>query len=215
MKEFDELLEITDRLHSPGGCPWDQEQTFISLQQYVLEEAHEVVDAVDTGDDACIVSELGDLLYTVFFYAKVAEKERRFTIRDILIAIKEKLIRRHPHVFEGGAISVEEVIEKWEQIKKEEKGHGKRESILDGIPKNLHALARSQKIFSKIKGENPALLASHSKRKTPLSEKMIGEELIQAVIDATEAGIDVEGALRRATQHYEETFRSWEKEQEK
>lgn len=210
MKEFDEVLEINDVLHSPKGCPWAQAQNFKTLQPYVLEEAHEVVDAVDSNDDEQLICELGDLLYTVIYYATVAQKEGRFTLRDVLNAIKEKLIRRHPHVFGGGDITVEEVIKNWEQIKKQEKGHGGRKSILDGIPKNLHALARAQKVLGKIKGENAALVGVHSKRTHPLSETAVGEELVQAVLDASEAGIDIEGALRRAVNHYEEAFRAWE-----
>ena len=215
VKEFDEILELTDTLHAPGGCPWDREQDFKTLQAYVIEEAHEVVEAVDSDDDQQIISELGDLLYTVVFYAKVADKEGRFKMQDVLTAIKEKLIRRHPHVFEGGDVSIAEVMEKWEQIKKKEKGHGKRESVLDGIPKKLHALARAQKVLEKIKRENSALLAPHTEREPPLSEQVIGEELVQAILDASEAGIDIEGALRRAINRYEEEFRASEKQQEK
>ena len=215
MKEFDEILELTDTLHAPGGCPWDREQDFKTLQSYIIEEAHEVIDAVDQNDDEQIISELGDLFYTVVFYAKVADKEGRFKMQDILTSIKEKLIRRHPHVFEGGDVSIAEVMEKWEQIKKEEKGHGKRKSVLDGIPKNLHALARAQKVLGKIKRENRDLLAPHTERAHPLSEQVIGEELVQAILDASEAGIDIEGALRRRIQRYEEAFRAWEKQQEK
>lgn len=211
MKEFDDILELTDTLHGPGGCPWDIEQDFKTLQAYVIEEAHEVVDAVDQGDDAQIISELGDLLYTVVFYSKVADKEGRFKMQDILTSIKEKLIRRHPHVFEGGDVSIKEVMEKWEQIKLTEKGHEKRISILDGIPKNLHALARAQKVLGKIKRANRDLLAPHTKREHPLSEQVIGDELVQAILDASEAGIDIEGTLRRAINRHEEAFRTWEK----
>ena len=99
MKAFDELLDVARTLNGEKGCPWDIKQTFFSLQPYVIEEAHELVEAVDRGDDQEIVEELGDLLYTVVFYAKVAEREKRFTMEDILNCEKEKLIRRHPHVF--------------------------------------------------------------------------------------------------------------------
>ncbi len=214
MKEFDELLEVADTLLSPKGCPWDNEQTFFSLQPYVLEEAHEVVEAVDNQDDKEIMSELGDLLYTVVFYAKIAQKEGRFTIADVLTSVKEKLVRRHPHVFEKRKVSVKQVVEKWEQIKKTEKGETSKESALDSVPKNLHALARAQKILTKIGRIKPELLEQSRKREHPLSEPIIGEEMIGAITDAIEAGIDVEGALRRALQSIEKRFRTWE-EQEK
>lgn len=212
MKEFDEILEITNVLHGPGGCPWDVKQTFKSLQPCIIEEAHEVIDAIDRDEDSEILSELGDLLYTVVFYTKLAEKEGRFTMRDVLNAIKEKLIRRHPHVFGEEELSASEVVEKWEKIKMGEKEHAERKSTLDGIPKALHALARAQKVLGKIKRKNGALLAPHTEREHPLSEHGIGEELVQAILDASEAGIDCEGALRRAVGRYEEAFRAWEKE---
>lgn len=211
MKEFDALLEINEILHGPDGCPWDQKQDFFSLQPYVLEEAHEVIDAIDHGDDEKIKGELGDLLYTIIFYAKVAEKEGRFKLQDVLEAIREKLIRRHPHVFDKSRnMGIDEVIEKWEELKKEEKEHSERKSILDGIPKNLPVLARSQKILGRIKRSQAELLKPHTKREHPLTEKIIGEEMIQAILDAEEAGIDVESALRRALSRYEDKYRSWE-----
>src|SRR3989339_1148864 len=130
MKQFDELWDVATRLNSSEGCPWDLKQTFISLQPYVLEEAHEVVEAVDRGMDKEIVEELGDLLYTVLFYAKVAEKEGRFSIEEILKTVKEKLIRRHPHVFENLKVETEEeVVRNWEKIKKETEGKVKKEFL--------------------------------------------------------------------------------------
>src|SRR5579872_4545447 len=142
MKQFDALLEVADKLLSPGGCPWDRKQNFYSLQPYVLEEAHEVIEAVDSKDDKKIIEELGDLLYTVIFYGKLAELEGRFSLKEILEVIKEKLIRRHPHIF--GDVKVEdadEVLRNWEAIKRQESGHEKRKSAVDGVPPTLPTLA--------------------------------------------------------------------------
>src|ERR1700720_2855460 len=122
MEQFDELLHVAEKLLSPEGCPWDLKQTFQSLQPYVLEEAHEVIEAVDLDDDQKIVEELGDLLYTIIFYGKLAEKTRRFSMEQIVSTVKEKLIRRHPHVFgDVNVENVDEVVSNWEKIKKQEK----------------------------------------------------------------------------------------------
>src|SRR5579863_10005397 len=144
MDQFDSLLRVAETLLGPGGCPWDQKQTFASLQPYVLEEAHEVIEAIDADDDGKMVEELGDLLYTVIFYGKLAEKTGRFSLVDIVNAIEEKLIRRHPHVF--GEVKVEgadEVLKNWEKIKLEEKGDKRPESVLDGIPPTLPLVTRA------------------------------------------------------------------------
>jgi len=152
MKEFASLLEVATVLNSPEGCPWDLEQTFASLRPYVLEEAHEVLEAVDTDDDQQMIEELGDLFYTVIFYAKVAERENRFSIKEILEQLRAKLIRRHPHVFgEEKAKSMEEVIQKWERVKDGENASKGRKSALDGIPITLPSLQKAQKLMGRIK----------------------------------------------------------------
>lgn len=209
MKKFEMLLEIAEKLNSPEGCPWDRKQTFASLQAYVLEEAHEVVEAVDSDDNKKIIEELGDLLYTIIFYAKIAQKQGRFNIEDIIDSVKEKLIRRHPHVFgEVKTDKIEEVIQRWEEIKQKEEGHVSRTSALDGIPSSLPALAKAQKMVKKmLHAEAPFL----SKKQEEKSEEEIGEALIQIVLSAEGAKIDVEGALRRRLAAYEKTFRAWER----
>ncbi len=122
MEQFNALLEVVRRLNGPNGCPWDLKQTFVTLAPYVLEEANEVVDAVAQGDDRHIAEELGDLLYTILFYAMVGEKTGRFTLEEILETIREKMIRRHPHIFGDSQASTPEEIEKqWKEIKKKEK----------------------------------------------------------------------------------------------
>jgi len=195
MKEFDELIEIANRLNGPGGCPWDHKQTFDSLRPYVLEEAHEVLDAVEEGSDSDLLEELGDLLYVVIFYAKVAERDKRFTLEEILNTIREKLIRRHPHVFGAKkAENIDEVISNWNAIKKEEKPS--RTSALDGIPLNLPALMRAQKIAGRLK-----------KAGYPLAvEGPLGK--IFAAIEEIDG--DAEAALRAHLKAIEKEFRSQE-----
>ena len=191
MKSFDELIEVSDVLNSPGGCPWDQKQTFASLRSYILEEAHEVLEAVDSGNDEDIIEELGDLFYTVIFYAKVAEREKRFTIRDIIDTLKVKLIRRHPHVFgEEKATSVEDVMRTWDKVKKEEKKH--RTSALDGIPKTLPSIQRAQKIWHKMKklGCKQVEMKSHER------EVELAKQLGALVQTAVDEGVDLESAFR-------------------
>jgi tetrapyrrole methylase family protein/MazG family protein len=172
------------------------------LQPYVLEEAHEVVEAVDRGEDKEIVEELGDLLYTVLFYAKVAEKEGKFSIGDILNTVKEKLIRRHPHVFESSkAATEEEVVKNWEKIKKEKEGKDKKEFL-----KELPALAKAQKmveIFQR-SGFLPEDLAPSS------IEEEIGSRLLEVVKEAKKSHVDSEGALRRVLLEHQKAFQKWE-----
>lgn len=189
MEAFDRLIHVADRLLGPGGCPWDHTQTFESLQKYVLEEAHEVIEAVDHGSDPLIIEELGDLLYTVIFYAKVAEKTKRFTLEDILKGIAEKLIRRHPHVFgETKVGGVDDVISNWEAIKKEEKKERPPKTLLESMPATLPTLVKAQKLVSKLSLKNDQVL----------SEETLGKALLELVIAAETQGIDAESALRRA-----------------
>lgn len=203
MKEFDNLLAVAERLLAPNGCPWDLSQTFLTLQTYVLEEAHEVVDAVDRGNDGEIAEELGDLLYTVVFYAVLAKKEKRFSIQDILTKIKDKLIRRHPHVFgEVKADTVDEIVANWESIKKEEK-KGK-ELPLSDIPATLPALIRAQKVVRKLMRTRNALKSVPGAESEKIDETGIGARILREIVRAEEAGIDAEGAVRRALRLYEE-----------
>ena len=138
-----------DRLRSPGGCPWDAEQTHESLAPYLLEEAHEAVEAMETGDRTHLVEELGDVLQVVF-HARVGQEDpdSPFDIDDIAAALVAKLVRRHPHVFaDGDAATASEVESRWEEIKSEEKPA--RERLLDGVPAGMPALARAEKAFSR------------------------------------------------------------------
>jgi MazG family protein len=146
-RRFQKLVEVQARLRAPGGCPWDREQTHDSLRPYLLEETYEVLEALDSGDDRRIVSELGDLLLQVVFHAQLASEEGRFDVGDVADAIREKLIRRHPHVFGAArARDSAEVLKRWEELKAEERkaeGRPEHASLLDGVPKNLPALSEA------------------------------------------------------------------------
>ena len=206
MDKFDALLNIAERLLGPQGCPWDQKQTFLSLQPYVLEEAHEVVEAVDSNEDEKIIEELGDLLYTVVFYSKLAEKSGRFSILEIIESIQEKLIRRHPHVFaELKVEGMEEVAINWEKIKAKEKGNKNPRNAFEGIPPTLPSLIRAQKIIKKM--QRAGSLTSAKQDNCQEGEKEIGEQLLDLVIRAENSHVDAESALRRALARLEDTFK--------
>jgi len=146
------LLDIMDRLRDPGGCPWDREQTLRSLTPYLLEEAHEVIEAIEAGDAAHHKEELGDLLFQVVFQSRIAREEGKFDFAQVCDAISAKLTRRHPHVF--GEVSVSgsrEVVQNWERIKAEErreKGLAER-SAIGGVPVSLPALVRAERLTEK------------------------------------------------------------------
>ncbi|MGG2067665.1 nucleoside triphosphate pyrophosphohydrolase [Bacillus sp. S14(2024)] len=145
-QQFDVLRNIIAELRGPNGCPWDKKQTHQSLKKYLIEEAYEVLEAIDEEDDDHLVEELGDVLLQVMLHAQIGEDEGWFSIDDVIRTLSEKMVRRHPHVF--GDINVEtaaDVVVNWEEIKKQEKGNIK-ESILSGIPKSLPQLMRAYEI---------------------------------------------------------------------
>ena len=146
------LVQIMDRLRDPGGCPWDREQTLRTLTPYLLEEAHEVIDAIESGDHENHREELGDLLFQVVFQARIAREEGRFDFAGVCDAISDKLTRRHPHVFGDAKVdSSKEVLKNWEIIKAEErKARGdKPRSAIGGVPAGLPALVRAERITDK------------------------------------------------------------------
>lgn len=146
---FDRLVAIMHRLRSPGGCPWDAEQTHESLKRYLLEECYEVIEAIDNQDDDLLKEELGDLMLQPLFHSAIAEERGAFDINDVIETICDKLIRRHPHVFGDQVIADSEAqIANWEKIKKAEKGEERR-SALSGVPPHLPALLKAQKVTEK------------------------------------------------------------------
>jgi len=144
---FKRLCEVIATLRSPSGCPWDREQTLESIKPYTLEETYELLEAIDSGDNAAIAEELGDVLLQVLLDSQIAADEGRFTLIDVVDGLTEKMIRRHPHVFGTTHVdSASDVTRNWEQIKQGEK---QRESIFDGLPASLPALARAARLSKK------------------------------------------------------------------
>ncbi|GIO20909.1 MazG family protein [Oceanobacillus oncorhynchi subsp. incaldanensis] len=146
---FPFLREVMAILRGPDGCPWDKKQTHESLRHHTIEEVYELIEAIDEEDDDHIVEELGDLLMHILLHSQIGEDNGYFTIDDVIQSISDKMIYRHPHVFGGATADTEEtVLENWEELKKQEKGK-ERESVLDGIPVHLPALAKAYKLVSK------------------------------------------------------------------
>lgn len=211
MDEFKSLIYTIERLLAPDGCPWDREQTMQSMRHSLVEETYEVIEAIDLDKNLEMEEELGDLLFNVAFLCKLAEKEQRFTLEDVLKHIVAKLIRRHPHIFgEGSLKTSEEVLRQWEQIKQLEKKGETRHSALDGIPKDLPALARAQKVAKKLAGKSFVSTRAFDSL-TP--EEQAGEALWTSVQQIAGQGIQAEQALRKRLAQLEEEFREWEKEE--
>jgi MazG family protein len=147
---FDRLVTIMDRLRDPGGCPWDREQTLQTLAPYFLEEAYEVVDAISDGDPAKLCEELGDLLLQIVFVSRIARESGWFDVDDVCDTISEKMVRRHPHVFGDREVSdSEEVLQNWEDIKRDERVDNGGKSVLDGVPSSLPALLKAFRMTEK------------------------------------------------------------------
>src|SRR3954447_14303833 len=151
---FQALVDIMARLRGPQGCPWDREQTLESLRAFLLEETHEVLDAIDRGDVDALRGEIGDLIFEGVFLAQVCTDAKRFTVADSLRAIVAKLIRRHPHIFDPRGRPLDtatEVVQQWEQIKAQEQADaGQRRSLLGGLPKSLPSLLRAHEIGTRV-----------------------------------------------------------------
>lgn len=146
ISDFQTLVDIVAKLRAPGGCPWDREQTHESLRRTLLEEAHEVLEAIDGADPSVLTEELGDLLVQIVFHAAIAREAGHFEMGDVVERINRKLIRRHPHVFgDATVVDAREVERNWERIKAEERAaSGQRKSPVDGIPASLPAMAAAQ-----------------------------------------------------------------------
>jgi XTP/dITP diphosphohydrolase len=204
---LERAVEVMDRLRSPGGCPWDAAQTAESLTKYLLEEAYEVLEAIETGNVALLREELGDLLLQVLFHARIAQElppEQAFGIDEVAGDLVDKLVRRHPHVFAGADTgSADELNETWERQKVQEKG---RTSAVDGVPIDQPALALAAKLIARARraGLDPELPAADSVGQRSVEERLVGERLFAEVRAAVDAGIDPEAALRRTARAYRE-----------
>jgi tetrapyrrole methylase family protein/MazG family protein len=181
------LLDIMHRLRAPGGCPWDREQTPETLRPYLVEEAYEVLDALDSGDSNAVRDELGDLLLQVVFHAEIAAEEGRFTIADVARAIGEKLVRRHPHVFaDVQAEDAEAVVANWRRIKAAERAARGEVGVLAGVARALPALARAQQVGDKLAQvgfdwpDAAAVLAKVDEERAELGDALAAGDLEQA-----------------------------------
>jgi tetrapyrrole methylase family protein/MazG family protein len=218
VRRLDGLVHVVARLHAPGGCPWDREQTHESLRPHLLEESYEALEAIDNGDPASLTEELGDVLLQVLMHAEVGARNETFVLGDVVEHIARKLIRRHPHVFgDATASSAEQVYQNWEQLKKAEKT---RESILDGVPKTLPALAASQAIQGRARRVGfdwPDVDGPLEKLREEIdefaraasdSERMdeFGDIVFVLVNIADHLGIDAEQALRGANAKFRARF---------
>ena len=205
-----ELVAVMDRLRSPGGCPWDREQTHESLLPYVVEEAHELVEAVETGSREDLLEELGDVLLQVVFHARLAQEDAAapFDLDDVARRTAAKLVSRHPHVFgDVHAPDAEAVEARWDELKKAEKG---RASALDGVPPGLGALARAAKLAGRAR--RAGLLPETGPVETDHAESGdVGARLLALGLEAGAAGVDPEAALRRATRAWEAELRAAER----
>ena len=226
LDQFQTLVAIVERLRAPGGCPWDREQTHTSLKRNLLEECYEVLEAIDDEDPQLLAEELGDLLVQVAFHADIAWEAGQFDLGDVLTKINQKLIRRHPHVFESATVGdAREVERNWEKLKEAERQEkGIEKSPVDGIPKDLPALAIAQLmqdrvgrvgfewddisgVLNKLSEEVEELRQAETKE-----EKVheLGDILFMMVNLSRWLGIHAEDALRLTNQRFQWRYRKME-----
>jgi MazG family protein len=216
-------------LRGPGGCPWDREQTRASLRPYLIEEAYEVLEALDSADSAQLLEELGDLLFQVVFHAQLATERGEFSMTDLLRRLSDKMISRHPHVF-GDAVAATpgEALAQWETLKQREAEQaGRRRSVIDGVPRTLPALLRAQRLQSKasrVRFDWPDASAAWAKVEEEVREtaaalasgerarfrEEIGDLLFSLVNVARLAALDAEDTLGAAIEKFRRRFVSME-----
>lgn len=227
--QFFRLREIIQTLRSPEGCPWDRKQTHESLRKYLIEEAYEFIDAVNNQDDDHMVEELGDVLLQVMLHSQIGEDEGFFTIDDVIHSITEKMIRRHPHVFNNTSVkNAEEVVTNWEAIKQQEKG-GKSASLLEDVPVSFPALLQAQElqkkagkvgfdwetvepVIEKVKEEWREFQEAREMNDPDEMEKEFGDWLFTIANLARHYKISSENALQRTNQKFRERFSSMEQQ---
>jgi tetrapyrrole methylase family protein/MazG family protein len=230
-EKFAELVDIMARLRGEDGCPWDREQTSESIKPYLVEETYEVLEAIDEQDPAKLKEELGDLMLQIVFHAQMAEEAGAFTVRDVLAAINDKLVRRHPHVFgDVKADTAQEVLFNWEQIKQTERRREKGQaSLLDGVPRELPALLRAhrlqekasrvgfdwqeaQEVFRKVEEELAELRAAMQGQAAERVEAELGDLLFALVNLSRFLAVNPEEALRKTIARFIARFRYIEEE---
>lgn len=221
--KLDELIAVLAQLRAPGGCAWDADQTHESLVRYLIEETHELVDAIETGTRDDLIEELGDVLYQVIFHSDIAadNPDENFTLEDVAAHMTTKMIARHPHVFGDaeakaamGIQTADDVMAVWDDLKATEKPH--RTSVLDGIPQGMPALAladklvgRAEKVGVQISGAAPPATAPVG---SPVAtEAELGTQLLAIVAAARAGGLDPERALRSALRDLQQSIRAAER----
>jgi MazG family protein len=226
-KPMEELAYVSDRLLGPGGCPWDQAQTHETLKRYLLEEAYEVLDAIDSGSSEKLEEELGDLLLQPIMHAQMKKAAGEFDIDDVAGGIVDKLIRRHPHVFgEVDVADADEVLRNWDEIKRKEKG-SEPQSILAGVPKGMASLLRAYEVskrarrvgfewpdidavFDKLREEEAELRQAIASGDAEHIESEIGDVLFTVVNLARWSGVEPEEALRKMLNRFTGRFQYME-----
>lgn len=213
---LDQLIAVLEHLRAPGGCAWDAEQTHESLTRYLVEEAHELIEAIEHGTPDDVLEELGDVLYQVLFHADIAaaSAEHPFTIDDVAAASVAKMVGRHPHVFgDVVADTAEQVAANWEGWKRDQKPE--RASVLDGVPAGLTALSRAQKVLDKAAGVGVEVAASPGIADSVYAdEQALGAAMLSMAAEARRRGLDAERALRSAVRAVEDEVRRVEAEGE-
>lgn len=229
-EEFSRLLGIMRKLRSPDGCPWDREQTLKSLRRYVVEETYEVLDAIDRGDWEGLAEELGDLQLQIVFQAEIARGEGLFDIERVLRNINEKLVRRHPHVFESESLpTADDVTQRWEELKAQEKSGRAKSGLLDGVARTQPAMLEAQQVSKlaaragfdwqrfedmgeKIEEEFREIGEARQGGAPDRLEDEVGDLLFMAVNVARFTGVDPEMALRRANAKFRGRLGAMERE---
>jgi tetrapyrrole methylase family protein/MazG family protein len=225
---FEELVDIVAKLRAPGGCPWDREQTRESLKPFLVEEFYEVIDALEEGNFSGMKEELGDLLFQIVLQSQLSKEEGKFDINDVITGISEKMVRRHPHVFDSKYLETsDDVSEWWEEHKKREgKNH---KSVMDGVPRALPALQRARElqlkatkvgfdwkriedVFDKLDEEIREFKGALKKKKYTDAEEEIGDIFFVLVRIANFVNINPEDALRKTIKKFVSRFRYIEKE---
>jgi len=232
-EKFQRVVKVMETLRSEKGCPWDREQTRESLKPFLLEETYEVLEAIGKGEADELKEELGDLLLQVLFHSEIAKERKEFDIEDVLIQLEDKLIRRHPHVFGGDTSKTsQEVLRKWETIKRGEKKNKNRKSALDGVPKELPALMRAHQlqgraarvgfdwkeqepIWEKVYEELKELEAAKNEGQMEKIQAELGDLFFALVNWARFMKIDPEEALRKTNQRFYHRFYFIEKKAKK
>ena len=222
---MDRLLELMRRLRAPEGCPWDREQTPVTLKPQLLEECYEVLEAIDAGSPAHLTEELGDLLLHVVFQAQIAEEKGEFSFNEVAVGISDKLVRRHPHVFgKERAADSGEVVTMWNDLKKAEKPE--RASAIDGVPRQLPALMRAEALqkrarhvgfdwpdregaLAKVREEVDEVAAEIEKSTDAVAEEM-GDLLFSVVNLSRHLKLSAEDLLTRANDKFSRRFQKME-----